>query len=232
MTRNNLIIAIVLIAVVVVGALAATTFMKPQGQQGQQVSAAGEGTKLAYYNNGTTWLYLNVVMENVTLKNGTTQNFYAQIFLKPSNGTGIIDLSNITGYDDEKLPAGTNITVLSWEGLFMPANSTPAVGSTADLNLIMQGWSNTEIPGADDANFSVIYPQLNITQLPTISGNQITNDTVIIQTNSNGFNIAPAISNSQDPLFEQEILNVDQNGKVTITPVQAPTLDELMAHII
>lgn len=229
MKRNNIIVVIVLVAIIVIGALAATTFMKPQGQQ---VTAGDAATKLAFYNNGSTWLHLDVVMENVTLKNGTVRNFYAEIFLKPGNGTAVIDLSNLSGYGNEKLPAGTNITILAWKGLFMPANSTPAVGSTADLNLNMQGWSNTGQPTTDDTIYNVFYPQLNITQLPTISGNPITDDTVIIKTVAKDVQFTPEITNSQEPISEQELLTVDENGKVTITIIQAPTLCSLMAHIV
>lgn len=228
MNRNNWIIVIVLIAVIAIGALAATTFMKPQGQQ---VTAGDAATKLAFYNNGTTWLHLDVVMANVTLKNGTVQNFYAEIWLKPSNGTAVIDLSNLAGYGNEKLPAGTNITIMAWKGLFMPANSTPAVGNTADLNLNMQGWSNTGQPTVDDAIYNVLFSQLNITQLPTINGNAITDDTVIINTTAHNVQYTPEVTDTQKPIFEQELVTVDQNGKVTITIVQAPTLCNLMANI-
>lgn len=227
MADNKIIIAIILAIVIVAGILAAVMFMQPQGPQ--NVTTEDTATKLAFYNNGTTWLHLDVVMENVTLKNGTTQNFYAQIFLKPSNGTAVIDLSNLTGYGKEKLPAGTNITILAWKGLLMPANTT-LIGSTADLNLNMQGWSNTGQPGTDDAIVNVFFPQLNITQLPTISGNPITDDTVIIKTVANDFTeIVPAVFGGQEPIFEQEVLTVDQNGKVTITILQAPTLCRLVA---
>lgn len=230
MKRNNIIVAVVLIAIIVIGALAATTLMKPQGQQ---VTAAGDAaTKLAFYNNGSAWLHLDVVMENVTLKNGTVQNFYAEIWLKPVNGTAVIDLSNLAGYGNEKLPAGANITILAWKGLFMPENSTPAIGSTSDLNLSMQGWSNTAQPGTNDTTYNMFYPQLNISQLPTINGTPITNDTVIIGTTVHDVQYSPEVTDTQEPIFEQELVSVDQDGKVTITIVQAPTLCQLMAHIV
>jgi hypothetical protein len=229
MANNRLITIIILAIIVIVGIVAALIFMQPQGPQ---TTTGDKATKLAFYNNGTTWLHLDVVMENVTLKNGSVQNFYAQIFLQPTNGTAVIDLSNLAGYGNEKLPPGTNITVLAWKGLFMPAGSTPSVGDTADLNLNMQGWSNTGQPGSTDTIYNVFYPQLNITQLPSISGNAITNDTVIIRTAPSDFDITPEIADTQEPIFEQEIVSVDQNGKVTITIVQAPTLCSLMAHIV
>lgn len=227
---NQLIIAVVLVAIIVIGTLAAITFMQPKEPQTTTITG-NNSTKLAFYNNGTTWLYLDVVLENVTLQNGTTQNFYAQVFLKPNNGTVVIDLSNLTGYGNQKLPAGTNITILAWKGLFMPANSTPAVGDTSDLVLNMQGWSNTAQPGSDDVIVNVFFPQLNITQLPTISGNTITDDTVIIKTNPKEVQFIPEISDDQKPIFEQEVLTIDQDGKVTITIVQAPELCKLVANI-
>ncbi len=231
MADNRLVIAIAAIVIIIVAAVSAVTLMQQQGSQ-TNTNIGDKATKLAFYNNGSTWLHLDVVMENVTLKNGTTQNFYAQIFLKPGNGTAVIDLSNLAGYGNEKLPAGTTITILAWKGLFMPANSTPAVGSTSDLNLNMQGWSNTGQPGKDDAIYNVFFAQMNITQLPTISGAAITDNTVIIKTNPKDVQFIPEISEGQEPIFEQEVLTVDQNGKVTITIVQAPTLCKLVAHTI
>lgn len=228
-TNKSLLIIVVIAIIIVLGVLAAVTVMQPKGPQ---TTAAGDNaTKLAFYNNGTTWLHLDVVFENVTLKNGTTQNFYAQIFLKPKNGTAIIDLSNITGYGNQKLPAGTNITILAWKGLFMPANSTSAEGNTSDLSLSMQGWSGTVQPGANDTIYNVFFPQLNVTQLPTISGNPITDDTVLINTNPNEVQFTPPISDNQNHVFEQEVVTIDPNGKVTITIIQAPTLCNLVANI-
>ncbi len=138
MANNTLIVAGVLIAVIVVGALAATTLMN---NNGNPVSAASaEATKLAFQNNGTTWLHMDVILENVTLKNGTLQTSYHELWIKP-NGTIVMDLSNLAGYGAEKLPPGTNMRILAWKGLY---NNTTA--TNGELNLNMQGWSGTLQP--------------------------------------------------------------------------------------
>ncbi len=124
--------------------------------------------------------------------------------MKPGNGTAIIDLSNLTGYGNEKLPPGTNITILAGKGLFMPTNSTPTVGNASDLSLSMQGWSGTAQPGSNDTSYNVSFPQLNITQLPTISGNPITDNIILIKINPNEVQFEPQISNNQNHVFEQK----------------------------
>ena len=74
-------------------------------------------TKVAFINNGTTWFHFDAVIENMTLKNGTVQNFYVEGYMKPG-GNVTIDLSSLAGYGTEKLPAGTTIRVMAWKGLF------------------------------------------------------------------------------------------------------------------
>jgi hypothetical protein len=218
MANNNLIIAGVLIAVIVVGALAATTLMNNNGTPVNAVTAGA--TKLTFQNNGTTWLHLDVIFENATLKNGTNQTFYGRMYLKPNNGTAIIDLSNILGYGDQKLPAGTSIRILAWKGLFMPT-----AGGTNALNLNMQGWSGTLNPVDGDALYNMFYQPLSIFQLPSINGTQISNDTWAVKTDLNELNkLVPLAADNHKPVFEEEILKVDQNGKVTMIIVQAPSI--------
>lgn len=217
---SRIMIIIALIAVIVIGALAAATLFQSQGPQ--TTTATGDkSTKLAFQNNGTTWLQINAVMENVTLKNGTTQTFYNELFIKP-NDTAIIDLSNLTGYSNEKLPAGTTIRILSWHGLF-----SPTAGGTGDMNLNLQGWSNTTQPGPDDAILNVFYSGLPISQL---SSN--INDTKVV-TVTDLSKVDPAVTLWDDPgeniLYAEYLITVDQNGKVTITFVKTPELCKLFA---
>ena len=73
------------------------------------------GTKLAFSNNGHTWIHFNAVIENMPMKDGTKQNFYVQGYVKP-NGNVNMDLSNLGGYGNNQLPAGTTIRILSWKG--------------------------------------------------------------------------------------------------------------------
>jgi hypothetical protein len=220
--NNTLIVAIVLIAVIVVGALAVTTLFKSN----DPVTAESVGaTKLAFQNNGTTWLHMDVILENVTLKNGTLQTFYNEMWIKP-NGTVVIDISNLAGYGDSKLPPGTTIRILAWKNLF---NNTTAT-STGDLNLNMQGWSGTLQPGANDTVTNVIFPGLKVNLLPTnVTDNMLFTDIDMIKLEKQqGF----IDDHDQNCVFEEEILTVDQNGKVTITVTTTPELCSIIAHLI
>ncbi|MEN4017942.1 MAG: hypothetical protein PQ975_10060 [Methanobacterium sp.] len=219
MASKNLII-IAIIAVIVVVALAATALLQPQGPQ-TAIATGDKATKLAFQNNGTTWLQINAVMENVTLKNGTKQTFYNEIFIKP-NDTAAIDLGNLTGYSDERLPAGTTIRILAWHGLF-----NQVAGGTGDMNLNLQGWSNTARPGPGDAILNVFYSGLPVSQLSAGI-----NETKIVTVTDLG-KVDPAVSILDDPsqniLYAEYLLTVDQNGKVTITLLKTPELCILFA---
>ncbi|MBM4240666.1 MAG: hypothetical protein FJ150_03215 [Euryarchaeota archaeon] len=215
MKKNTLTsLGIITILVFVVALSGCTT-----QQQNQNISA--KGTKLAIYNNGTTWAHVDLVMENVTFKNGSVGTIYAEAFMKPVNGSVTIDLSQLLGYGDEKLPPGTQIRILSWKGLF---NNTTGVGGTAALDITFQGWSNTLLPESADQKYPVTFAPLPIAQLPA----NITDNIVYIH-----FSAAEAAiydNDTDEPLFEEELLTVDQNGRVTITFVQTPILCTLMTH--
>jgi hypothetical protein len=221
MKRNNLIIAVALIAVIVIAALAVTTFMKPQGQQ---ASAAGEqSTKLAFYNNGTTWVSADFILENMTLKNGSTQTIYSEEYIKPGDNV-TLDLSALAGYDNEPLPAGTTIAFQAWFGL------NNANNSTGNLNVTLQGWSNNSQPQAADQSLNLSY-----TGLPDDGSINLTDSAAYTDTDLNsliqkvGFDDS---TNSAEPLSLQGTITVNSDGTVTITMLDTPTLCNLMAHII
>ena len=219
MVNNKIIGIIVLIAIIAIGALAATNFMK----QGQQVAAAGDkNTKVSFYNNGTTWTSIDFILENMTLKNGDIQTIYTEEYIKP-NGTATLDLSNLAGYNNKPLPAGTTITFLAWFGL----NNAPG-----DLNVTMQGWSGSFQPPAGNPTVNIFNKSLpDDGQLPSnLTDSAVFTDTDLTALAQKvGFNDA---TNSSEPLFVQGIITVNQDGTVTITLLQTPTLCNLAAHII
>lgn len=173
-------------------------------------------TKLAFFNNGTTWFHFDAVIENMTLKNGTVQNFYIQGYMKPG-GNVTLDLSGLGGYGNQPLPAGTSVRVLAWKGLF---NQT-IVTNSSNLELTMQGWSKYLVPKTDDLKYNVSVQNLPVNQLPA----NITDNTLIIGTDptliqeSTSRNIS-----TMEPIFEEEIFTVDANGKVTMVFVTPATL--------
>ena len=225
MQRNIIIGAIVLIVIIVVGALAITMLNNTQTQLN---SAGFQDTKLAWSNNGTTWLHIDAIYENVTCKNGTVNTFYSEMYIKP-NSTLVVDLSKMAGYDGEKLPPGTKITILAWKGLLNETNMTNV--TNANLNLTMQGWSNTQNPVSSDQYYNIVYPGLPIDPLPA----NVIDNMLFMNTTIQGLDLLE-INGTNDaadePLFEQEILTVDKDGKVTLTMVTAPELCKMIAHII
>ena len=225
MANNTLIIAIVLIVVIVAGAFAAVTLMNNNGNQKQVNAVSAGATKLAFQNNGTTWLHMDVILENVTLKNGTLQTFYNELWIKP-NGTIVMDLSNLAGYGSDKLPPGTTIRILAWKGLY----NTTLNETTSILNLNMQGWSNTLQPGANDTITNVVLNGLTVQQLPqNVTDNMIFTNTDVTKLHQMQGFIA---DDDKFTVYEEEVLTVDQNGKVTITVTTAPELCSLIAHEI
>lgn len=215
MKNSTIGIAIILIAVVAIGAyaLTSTSSLAPGGT----VAAANDkSTKFDIHNNNpTTWAHVDMVF-NATSKNGTNQTWYVEAFAKP-NGNVTIDLSNLLGYGNEPLPP-MNITILSWKGAF---NTT--TGGTTDLNFYMQGWSNTAAPGSGDQKYNVNFPGVPIGPLPS----QITDNYVLASTNEVEAEVLD--DDAFEVLFEQEILTVDSSGKVTLNMTIPPTLCNLLA---
>jgi hypothetical protein len=178
-------------------------------------------TKLAFTNNGSTWFHFDAVIENMTMKNGTVQNFYVEGYMKPG-GNVTMDLSGLGGYGNQALPAGTSVRVMAWKGLF---NQTMNSNSST-MNLDMQGWSNTLTPQTSDLTYNVTVPNLPVNQLPAnITDNyiQISTDPTLLTSDNDS---------ATTPIFEEEIFTVNANGTVTMVYVTPATLCNIMAHVV
>jgi hypothetical protein len=213
MKDKNAIIILVLIALIAVAVSGCTSTNK--------TSANTAATKVAFTNNGPTWFHFDAVIENLTMKDGTNQNFYVEGYMKPG-GSVTMDLSDLAGYGNQQLPAGTTVRVMAWKGLFNPTAS-PA---TSNMDLNMQGWSSTPTPQSNDQKYNVALQNLPVNKLP--SG--ITDNTITITKDPSTLNDDELAS--QEPVFEEEVFTVDANGKVTMTFVQPATLCNIAAHVI
>ncbi len=181
-----------------------------------------KSTKLAIINNGTTWVQVEMVA-NATHKNGTNMTIWADAFVKP-NSNATIDLSQLLGYGNAPLPAGTTIRIQSWKGLF---NTT--AGGNGILNIEFQGWSNNKYPTANDKLTNVTYNPVPIYQLPS----NITETTVYIATTNEELAKIQAIDTSeQEPIYEEEVIVVNADGSVTITITRVPELCRAIASIV
>ena len=218
---NRIIIGAVIIIVVIIGAALLLTGALTGQPNTNQVQAAT--TKVAIQNNGSTWAQVEMVMNNVTMKNGTVKTIYIESYVKPK-GNVTIDLSQLLGYDNEKLPAGTTIRIQSWKGLF---NETPS--GTDNLNISFQGWSNNLDPQPTDEIVPVNYGPLPVAQLPASITDSIfwsSDDLAKMQ------DVIPLDTASQEILYEEEVITVDADGKVTITITVPPELCQAIASIV
>ncbi|EKQ54216.1 MAG: hypothetical protein B655_0873 [Methanobacterium sp. Maddingley MBC34] len=221
--RKNLGLLAILAVVIVVVAVSGCS--NNNSNNTTNVNAINEkSTKVALYNNNNdTWLQVELV-GNVTFKNGTNATFYSDVYVKP-NGNATIDLSQLLGYGNEKLPANTTIRFQSWKGLFNTTN----VGSQGNVNLTFQGWSNTLKPGADDKTTNVTYNPLTIYLLDS----KINDTTIFVAFSPEELaKITPYDTAEQEPLYEEELIFVDENGKVTITVTRAPELCRAISSIV
>lgn len=225
-TKNKIIItALLLIAVIGVGAF---VFLSGQSQATQiNNTLTQQGTKLNIQNNNNQyWSHGDMVIENVTFKNGTVGNLYIEYWIKPGENL-TIDLSNALGYGNEPLPTGTVIRTLNWMGLFNPNGG----GGNSNFAQSLKGWSNTPDP-ANPPVYQVNMGSVPVGPLP--SG--VTGNLVIMDTTIEGID---ATINSQYPhtatyetLFTEIIMTVDPSGNLVMTFAIPPTLCSTIAHII
>jgi outer membrane murein-binding lipoprotein Lpp len=217
--KNKLGLLAILAVVVLVVAVSGCSDNSSSNNNASAISE--KGTKLAIFNNGTTWTEMELV-GNATAKNGTNMTIWAKTFIKP-NGNMTVDLSQLLGYDNEKLLAGTTIRVQSWSGLF----NTPGGGEGA-LNLSLQGWSNTRYPTNTDMT-NLTFSPLNISTLPE----NITDNTVFVATNQEELaKMQTSDTADQTPLYTEILIVVNEDGTVTITITQPPELCRAIASLI
>ena len=168
--RNSLIVMLVLISIFAVSVTAVTSYAKPV--------ATTADTKLAFTNNGLTWVHVDAVIENMQMKDGSTKNFYIDAYIKPGGNVNM-DLSKLAGYGNQPLPAGTTIRLLAWDGLYNPTVST----TLSNLNLNMQAWSKTTTPQSTDKIYNTAYSNLQVSKLPS----SITDSIIKVTTDPKNF---------------------------------------------
>ena len=216
--KNKLGLFAILAVVIVVVAVSGCN----DNTSNNNTSVNEKSTKLAIVNNGTTWAHVEMVA-NATHKNGTNMTIWADTFIKP-NGNLTIDLSQLLGYGNEPLPAGTTIRVQSWKGLF---NTTG--GGVGSLNIGFEGWSNTLYPTSNALITNVTFNPLNISTLPS----NITDSIAYVATTPEDLAKIQSIDTTdQEPLFEEELIVVNADGSVTITITRVPELCRAIASIV
>lgn len=227
MNTKIILIAIVIIVIVAVGIFAAST-MTNTAQTPNNVSA--KGTKLDLKNtNNQYWEHLDIVIENVTFKNGTKGNLYMEAWVKPGENL-TIDLSQLMGYGNEQLPNGTVIKPLIWGSVL---NTT--AGGSSSFSMILQGWSNTATP-VSAPQYNVTFANMPVGPLPNgINGNMYYYN--YTKADIDAFTAANHPHTDQyEIMFTVITMTVDPNsnpvGNLIMTFSVPPTLCSTIAHII
>lgn len=213
MNKNIIFLVLIVILIGIIG-VAAFLMINPNVPT-SQVTATG--TKIAFENNGSTWVHTAAVFENVTLKNGTTTNVYADAWTMPENGKVIIDLSNEMGYGNAPLPPNTVINAKFW---LDPVSQSP--NGSAVVVKTLKGWSNAPEPKDNENSTTVTFPSHEILQLPA----SITQSNVILTKDSVK---GAAYISSMQTLYVECQIKVNSDQSVTISILQQPELCNLVA---
>jgi hypothetical protein len=214
-SNKSAIVLLILIALIAVAVSGCTS------NNSNNTGVNQSSTKIAFINNGSTWFHFDAVIENMTMKNGTVQNYYVEGYMKPG-GNVTLDLSGLAGYGNQQLPAGTTVRIMAWKGLFNQTINSTTNSSTMDL--VMQGWSKALNPTPNDLTYNVTIPNLPVNQLPAnITDNyiQISTDPTLLTADNDS---------STTPIFEEEIFTVNADGTVTMVFVTPATLCNILAH--
>lgn len=223
MRTGIIIIIIIIIAALIVGAFAAMFML---GSNTPQQNISDKGTKLNLKNNNNQyWQHMDIVVENVTLKNGTVQNFYIEAWVKPGENL-TIDLSNLFGYGNERLPTNYTIKPKIWGGMFDTNNTT----STFDM--VLMGWSNTMNPPSNVPKYNATFNNMPVVKLPEkITGNMFYWNTTVPLVNAMTMKDYPH-DDRNEIMFTEINMIVNSDGNIIMVFSVPPTLCSTIAHII
>lgn len=220
MRNSVIIIAIIVIAVVIIGAFAAMNMFTTPTTADNKTQITANGSKITVINNNQdVWAHWKIQIQNAPHKNGTQQTHFVEVFIKPGENT-TFDLSNILDYGEEALPQDTNITVLAWGGVY----NTTASGDSS-LNITKYGWTtNQTVPEPETTYKTAIDPMgINSTQAIGALPANITDNTVNIGLGDFG-------SLPNDQLFVQFNIIINPDGVPHFELREPPVLCEAIAQ--
>ena len=126
-------LTIIVMVAVVMGGFAYANI--PTGIQ-QNTAIPNEATGVAFENHGNSWKHV-VAAFDITDIDGSVKKIYADLWVKPQ-GTATVDLSSLTGLNNQALPEGTKINLKTYTVPNVPASKVPQgvtnnkVSATAD----------------------------------------------------------------------------------------------------
>lgn len=226
MKNNVLIIAIIIILIIIIGAVTAYFLMNPTTTN-PKYNVTVNGTKLDLKNNNQYWQHMDIVMENITLKNGTMQNFYIETWVKPGENL-TIDLSNLFGYGNERLPSNYTIKPKVWGGMFYTGNAS----GNSTFDMVLRGWSNGLTPPSNDPQYNVTFNNMPLILLPfNVKDNMFywnnSKDSIDALTRS-----TYPHDDANEIMFTEINMTIDSDGNIIMNFTVPPTLCSTIAHII
>lgn len=228
MRNRNILIAVIILAVIIVGLIAVLMLFINQPVTQQNITE--KGTKLDLKNNNNQlWQHMDIVIENVTAKNGSKMNYYIEVWVKPGQNQ-TIDLSNLMGYGNERLPTGTVIKTLDWGSVLN--NTVNGNNTNTTFTMTLRGWSNTFNPPSNDPVYNVNFLNMPLGPLPSQVTNNLwyfnyTKPTVDAYTAANYPH-----TDQYEVMFTEIDMTVDTNGNLVMVFALPPTLCSTIAHII
>lgn len=219
---------VVLLAVVIVAVLGIAAFTLTNNN-GQSSASNGKGTNLAFYNQGNCWVHSVAVIHNVTVNNQTKPDtYFADIWMKPAStntgdveslpGKTVISLSNLLGYGDEKLPAGTTMRVKVLSDLA----SNQYAGQNQTFHSTVKTWSDAQTAPENSSQLK----DLQLSHLVYALPSTVTDNSVNVTSDA-----------SQGATFLEGVhcvhyeftLTVNPDGSVTLTLTEPVVFCEHMA---
>lgn len=208
---------IALVAVVIVAVLGIAAFTLTNN--GQSSTSNGKGTDMAFYNQANCWVHAVVVISNVTVANQTKPDtYFAEVWMKPQSGTTQINLSDLLGYGDKALPAGTTMRVKVLRDLA----SNDYAGQNQTSNSTIKVWSDAKTAPANSA----VLQNIQLSQLVYAMSSNVTDDSINVT--SDASQGASFLENVHCAHYEF-LLTVNADGTAGLTLTQPVVFCEHMA---
>jgi hypothetical protein len=209
---------VALLAVVIVAVLGIAAFSLT-GNNSQTSASNGQGTNMAFYNQANCWVHAVAVISNVTVENQTKPDtYFADVWMKPSSGTTQISLSNMLGYGDKALPAGTTMRVKVLRDLA----SNDYAGQNQTSNSTIKVWSNAQTAPDNSA----VLQNIQLSQLVYAMSSNVTDNSINVTSDATqGATFLQGVHCAQ----YEFLLTVNADGSASLTLTQPVVFCDHMA---
>lgn len=114
-------LTIMMMVVVIMGGFVYANIPQTGTQQNTVVPSGA--TSVAFENNGNSWKHV-VAAFDITDVDGSVKKIFADLWIKPQS-TATVDLSSLTGLNNQPLPQGTNVNLKTYTAPNVPTAQVP-----------------------------------------------------------------------------------------------------------